>query len=452
MRHCLLLYTLLYSLGLMAQQATMISLPNEGCFDPEILNNEHLMVWMDDNRNLWIASLDSTTGGFNIIDGKELYIDQSAPLTQSWNAGEFLLDANGWKVIYSKNVMGVTQLFSGSLSGTNQLTSGTIPNAGAIVSRNPNYNNGGLLFFNGNIDSASAVWSYISSPTDTNYLGDFEKGWSHGDFLPGNEFALVFNKKDINGYYQLFLADSINQLLQLTSTPFHKQNPMAIKAPEFDNEIILGCIKELPSGDSLLFFKKNMGQWEYFSGLGIPPGSAYQKFSSSEMFTFQNRSFISLQIEDSVGTGLQNAKIWILSLDGQTRLRVDEQNGTKLRTDPEYYVTTDNIFIYYNIRFNSTWELWVSKISGDILASSNESFNDSKKHCIYPNPTNKYLNIRTETNFQNFELSIYNLTGSKVLDIENKNRIDISSFPSGLYFLELQINNSTETHKILKIE
>ena len=272
----------------------MISISNKDYFDPEILGEENIMVWLDENRVLWYATLDTSTGDFLVNNGKEIIVDTSAPLIQCWNAGEFIKDASGWKIIYSKEALsGLPHLYEAALNGssfmTNQLTIGSSPNAGAIVSRNIAYQTGKLLFFEGDINNkANLVWADINSPNMKNILGTFEKGFSHDDFLPGNQFGLVYTEKDSNGYYQLFIADSLNQQTQITSTPFHKQNPMALKALDFNNDIIIGCIKELPTGDSLIFYRKNMGQWERITRLGIPSGASFSRFSSSEMFTYQN--------------------------------------------------------------------------------------------------------------------------------------------------------------------
>lgn len=459
MRYLLFIYVFIHHSLLIAQQATMISQPNKDYFDPEILGEENIMVWMDDDKVLWYATLDTSDGSFLVNDGKEIIVDTSASLLQSWNAGEFLEDASGWKIIYTKEALsGLSQLFEATLNGsifmTNQLTFGSSSNAGAIVSRNTAYQSGKLLFFSGNINNnANFVWADINSPNMKNNLGTFEKGFSHGDFLPGNQFGLVYTEKDTNDYYQLFIADSLNQQTQITSTPFHKQNPMALKATDYNNEIVIGCIKELPAGDSLIFYKENMGQWERITSLGVPLGASFSRFSSSEMFTYQNQSFISLQIEDTTGGGLQNAEIWILSLDGQTALRVDEQNGNKLRTDPEYFVTQNKIFIYYNIFHNGIWELWVSQVNGQVITGFEEQEPHEDKLKIYPNPSTNLLYIEASIDLRTVE--ILNLKGNKqrvkmLSDDPSMIVLDISELPSGIYLINIMGEKNRKVGEFIK--
>ena len=459
MRYIILLLILYSSFSLRAQKATMISLSNEDYFDPEILGKENIMVWMDDNRILWYATLDKSNGNFLVNDGKEIVVDTSASLLQSWNAGEFMKDATGWKIIYTKeSSTGLPQLYAAALNGSSfmphQLTYGSSSNAGAIVSRNAAYQTGKLLFFSGYINNnANFVWADINSPNMKNNLGTFEKGFSHGDFLPGNQFGLVYAGKDTSGYYQLFIADSLNQKTQITSTPFHKQNPMALKATDYNNEIIIGCIKELPTGDSLIFYKENLGQWARITSLGVPAGASFSRFSSSEMFTYQNQSFISLQIEDTTGGGLQNAEIWIMSLNGHTALRVDEQNGNKLRTDPEYYVSQNKLFIYYNIFHNGIWELWVSEVDGQVITGLEEQEPHEDKLKIYPNPSTNLLYIEAPDDLRSVE--ILNLKGEKqrvkmLSNDTSMNVLDISELPSGIYLISIMGEKNRKVGKFIK--
>jgi hypothetical protein len=60
---------------------------------------------------------------------------------------------------------------------------------------------------------------------------------------------------------------------------------------------------------------------------------------------------------------------------------------------------------------------------------------------IYPNPTNGILNIEMQKSIQNFDVKLFSLDG-KLLDVEisktNQNiQLDLGSFKSGIYFLQL---------------
>ncbi len=94
----------------------------------------------------------------------------------------------------------------------------------------------------------------------------------------------------------------------------------------------------------------------------------------------------------------------------------------------------DDQTVYYfdNISFGSPISLGL-----DIV--SNESFK------LYPNPVEDYLYIQSsDTTIKNID--IYNILGKKIYSISSENRLDMSSYSAGIYFVK--INNST--FKIVK--
>jgi len=71
---------------------------------------------------------------------------------------------------------------------------------------------------------------------------------------------------------------------------------------------------------------------------------------------------------------------------------------------------------------------------------------------IYPNPTIGKLNIKTELNYQNIKLSVFNLLGEVLIFETNETEIDIKSLSAGAYFLGLEIDGKTGVKKFIKTE
>lgn len=69
---------------------------------------------------------------------------------------------------------------------------------------------------------------------------------------------------------------------------------------------------------------------------------------------------------------------------------------------------------------------------------------------IYPNPTDSELNIISS--FPLEKINVYNLKGQVIISSNNNKEtsIDLSSLPSGIYFVKTTGNNTVETHKIIK--
>jgi len=71
---------------------------------------------------------------------------------------------------------------------------------------------------------------------------------------------------------------------------------------------------------------------------------------------------------------------------------------------------------------------------------------------IYPNPSNNVFNIDFNS-FNEFEFEVFDITGKTII---NKNKIsssayqlDMSNFSSGMYFINLTVNNKTATKKLI---
>ncbi len=72
---------------------------------------------------------------------------------------------------------------------------------------------------------------------------------------------------------------------------------------------------------------------------------------------------------------------------------------------------------------------------------------------IYPNPANDKIIISSSAITGNTNLSIFNVSGEKVLEkqlTENETQIDISTLPRGVYFVRLQNEKMVEVGKMVK--
>ncbi len=73
---------------------------------------------------------------------------------------------------------------------------------------------------------------------------------------------------------------------------------------------------------------------------------------------------------------------------------------------------------------------------------------------LYPNPNNGLLHLFANQIIDHLDINIFDILGNKIAttkyDSFTQNTIDISNQPSGIYFIEANINGSVEHFKILK--
>src|SRR5690606_34315995 len=70
---------------------------------------------------------------------------------------------------------------------------------------------------------------------------------------------------------------------------------------------------------------------------------------------------------------------------------------------------------------------------------------------IYPNPTNKTLNLYLAEGIQLEEVILYNLQGQKIQNLQGKEKIiDVEHLPSGTYLLKIITNQGTINRQLIK--
>ena len=140
-------------------------------------------------------------------------------------------------------------------------------------------------------------------------------------------------------------------------------------------------------------------------------------------------------VYDSYGDGLF-ASQWGDFVDGFVTL-IDESSGGTIWSEVDYGSLG-------SVAFEVMPGLNITEQNGDLLS-------------IFPNPSNNYTNLNLQlSNNVNIKYSLYNSLGQIVksknegiLNRGNHNiKIDLNELVEGLYFIELQIGNSSELHPI----
>jgi len=85
-----------------------------------------------------------------------------------------------------------------------------------------------------------------------------------------------------------------------------------------------------------------------------------------------------------------------------------------------------------------------SEVTAGVPVIDSNSFN----FYIYPNPANKEINFFLSENTV-FEIELMNTLGETILKEKNKNRLDVSSLPDGIYFLRLCQGTNFYTRKLV---
>lgn len=123
---------------------------------------------------------------------------------------------------------------------------------------------------------------------------------------------------------------------------------------------------------------------------------------------------------------------------------VDEENNLEFLTETSSNFTT--------FGQDATGQLYVGgsgqifKILGETMGVNDQNLVNIS---IYPNPATDFLNISSNNLID--EISIYSAEGKLIQTIEgNTTQIDISTYPSGVYLVNVRSGNVNKTQKLIK--
>jgi hypothetical protein len=86
--------------------------------------------------------------------------------------------------------------------------------------------------------------------------------------------------------------------------------------------------------------------------------------------------------------------------------------------------------------------------TGNIVSVNEEIITNNDKVLLYPNPANDFLYISCSENCIG-TIQIFSVLGTKVLESEFKNRIDVSILPEDMYYLLINSGNNIEKTKFV---
>ena len=69
---------------------------------------------------------------------------------------------------------------------------------------------------------------------------------------------------------------------------------------------------------------------------------------------------------------------------------------------------------------------------------------------ISPNPANSYISISFPVEIFNYQVEILNAPGETIIKTENKNRLDVSLFSKGVYFIKVKDRENFYIQKFIK--
>jgi len=324
-------------------------------------------VFADSNNQLWIGYVDFATGAFVPPDGRAVLIDtDAAAATDYGNGPEWMETATGSGFVYTKYLPGqahsdataavaVATMSAGTW--TTKILSNGVGRASPAATLDPGDPDARINY----VTSVKGKWYWrrlsqldvenelpLSSLTDGN-----SRRW-----VPGTRKIIFQGHPPTDPQLlrdQIYLYDTDSgELEQLTFNPGGVLGAMMWRAPEFKNEYVFFTMAKFRQ--EILVYRKLPGadrvmRWTIVKTISAPPGLPF--FFSPEVFVHNGRSYIFTEASSSSKffdrtVPNQIAISGVDPLRNDFRMLTTDSATPRLRLDPEYFITAQGPFIYYN--------------------------------------------------------------------------------------------------------
>jgi len=345
---------------------------------------------------------------------------------------------------------------------------------GYIVAGNSFSSDGNITGNDGNIlsywvtkldESGELEWEQFYQGEYPAYLFDFQQTSDGGYILVGTSIYIdLFSGVAINDLWIIKTNEIGLVEWEQTIAGNGADYADAVKQTADGGYIIPGytwstdIINNQGEGDALLVKLNSAGETEWVKAYG---GSFYELFTSVEQMP--DGGYICLGWSDSFdGDVSQNSGLgdyWLVRVDSEGNLLWEKSFGGSQYDESHsgFSMTAGGGFLLSGASQSNDgdvpgnygdYDIWIVKLSPETMGMA-----ELENHTVlYPNPTTGIINLQTKEKINS--ISVYNAVGQKVpFNLLNKGNtsIDLSNLPSGIYFIELNLNNKTiKKYKIIR--
>lgn len=441
----------------------VIGIPGKSYKDPEYWVDGNKVTWQDEDDSIWLAAVDRNTGLMIPADGRGHFLGIAVPIEGgpngepgSWNGPEWGFSKQGPAVYFTgRDSNGVHQVMRYRVSddSTRFVTQGgQVHRSGPLPSKNPEDANTAIMTFMGRFRNNIGTWRYEDEPTadkrfPSEYFATSGPQWING------EPAIATNLVDSSGYLQVVKYDvTTGDTLFITRDAGDKFDTYFFRAPEYGNAKMFLVTRALekpnqtiPSvPNEIAIYMQSTGE-TYLPciQMSLHDATPSEQFNhwSAEPFVYKGKTYLSCAVMQAGGTTYQSpSDIYIMSIDGKMKVKVNRHPQDRVCIDPESFPTDSLLFIYYySIESGGKRNLHRSKIFIPDSVASTEveripDFEDRPSLDVFPNPTGGSFTLRT---VRETDVRITDLIGREVWRgrIGGSTMIDAAGWMPGVYVL-----------------
>ena len=327
-------------------------------------------AFIDKDGNVWLARISVDTGNFWPTDGKGKLVDTNAITAGTiGNGPEWMALSQASAVVYDRFLEGKPHTYQNGCVGFAHASADRSWIGGCM----PDTKGYTLPIGTGIVGDQYPMVSYQNfSRTVTNvYWRLMQDGAEVHEALSGSDQTGVTRRwvagthkllltapapPDATGtvYRQVFLYSTDDETLeQLTFEPTNKTSAFMWQAPEYDNRYVFFVRVGVTEVDVYRYLPNSGGSpsWQVINRIYSDPAFPY--FYSAEPFVYKGKSwvFFSVSAEQQGHNISGTSQIAMSGIDPNEstfRVLTSDVPDARARRDPEYYITANGPYLYYN--------------------------------------------------------------------------------------------------------
>ena len=328
------------------------------------------LAFTDAFYNLWVAHIDPLTGDFIPADGKGVLVDTMAAFaTEFGNGPEWALSQLGSQLVYTRYSLPTVpptpadpqtaELAVASQSGGVWLPM-ALDQGGKKQSplATQDADDPVPLLQYQDLAKVSTFWRVLDAPVTQTRVP--VKGYNAGSrrWVSGTHKIILSARGQqdtlASGFKSVFLYDTdTGALTQITNEAANNQGAMMWRAPEYGGDFVFFTVRD---GRQLVVYRQvgsgdGPGSWAVIGTVDMPAATPY--VWSPEYFIHNGRSYIFFQMNPTNDSSdmTQPSRIGMVGILPENAGLVDLTPANapeRVRMDPEYFITAQGPFIYYN--------------------------------------------------------------------------------------------------------
>ena len=352
----------LISVGVSAQTLPETQVTSADILSPRFDSKSPRLAYVNANGELWLASIDKSSGGLLPADGRGQMLDSEAASVLDFGYGaEWAYSSKGTQLLYTKYAQGAKKSAKTASSAVASESSDGVWSIGFITGADKTHSPVGTAntdekFIYANYQGTSGkafYWQMLNGADNTPHLvpnsetADNSRQWILGTHSILYTAAAVMPDGSTTQQVYQYNADD-NSVKQLTFDSGSKFGGTMWKDPALKEKVFFTMVDRKTLN---VYRKASSGVWTVYKTIAMPPKLPY--VWGPQVLIYQGASYLYMQVSSSAAPNDMTVppQLALSSTDPEKsdfRMLTNDGSTKRVRITPQVFVTSAGPQVYYS--------------------------------------------------------------------------------------------------------